>query len=117
MTTAIASQTPVGPWPATPLVADSADLIFTAADMGGNKTVLTGRMLLLAHNVNVAAKTVTITSVADPDGRTGDITTYSIGASEKMAFLLDPVGWKNADGSVYYLANHVDVSFALVKLD
>ena len=39
-------------------------------------------MLLLWRNSGAGANTVTLTSIADSHGRSGDVTTFSVGAGE-----------------------------------
>ena len=115
--TAITVVTPKGPYPGT-VAANDLDLTQTAADVANkNSAVFSGnRMLLIAENDNVAAKTVTLTSVADARNRTGDVTSYSIGASEIAAFVLEREGWCQSDGAFYCEAEHADVKFTVLAL-
>lgn len=76
-----------------------------------------GKTLLVAHNTNAGAQTVTISSVADRNGRTGDITAYSIAAGRVATFgPFGREGWAQADGKVYAAGSHTDVKFAAVRL-
>lgn len=94
--------------------AGDADITMAAADAAqGNAFVLREGDILFADNTTGGALTVTIDSVADDRGRTGDITAYSIGAGEYAAFgPFGRPGW--AQPSTYYL--HVDASAVGVKL-
>src|SRR5689334_15173988 len=115
--TALTKTTPLGSLPTLPLAADSADLTMTAAATSNlNSFVASGKDLIIAHNTGGSSYTVTITSVA-LNGRTGDITTYSIGAGEYAVLgpLLTP-GWRQTDGSVYLQASNAAVKFGVIDL-
>ncbi len=107
-----------GSYPATPLVADSADLVLTAASVASkNQFAPTGKEIIVAYNSGGSPYTVTINSVADENKRTGDITTYSIGAGEIAVFgpvLLD--GWRQSDGYIYLEASNAAVKFAVISI-
>jgi hypothetical protein len=108
-------------YPTLPLTANAADIVFTAAGAGfadGHQFAHTGREIILVQNANVGAQTVTVSSVADPNmKRTGDITTYSVGASEFACFGPFPVdGWRQTDGNMYLAATATDVKFAILRL-
>ena len=100
-------------------VADAANLTMTAADTSNNEAVvLTGSELVFAHNTGTSARTVTITSIADRRGRTGDIATYASAAGEYHVFgPFDLNGWQQADGKLYFAASHAEVKLGVVKLD
>lgn len=116
----ITGKTPPGKYPSVPLSANSADLSWTAAGAtfaDGASFAMTGNDLLLVRNDNAGAQTVTISSVVDQYNRTGDITTYSVGAGEYAVFGPIPrPGWMQDDGSLYFAASAADVSFAVVHL-
>jgi len=116
--TAITPQSPPGPYPSLPLGAGAADVTFTAADaVNFNNFVSTGRELLLVNNPSGSAYTVTVHSVADPLGRTGDITTYSVGAGKTSMLgpFLQP-GWLQSDGTVWVDASNAALLLAVVRL-
>jgi len=98
--------------------ANAADLTMAAADVGDkNQFTFAGNDLVVAHNTAGTAQTVTISSVADPYGRTGDIDTYSIGAGEYAVFgPFEAAGWQQSDGKVYLEADSADVKLGVVKL-
>jgi hypothetical protein len=110
----------VAKYPALPLTANSADFTWTAAGASfadGAGFQMTGKEILLVRNDNVGAQTVTITSVEDKYGRTGNITTYSVGSGEYAAFPQFPKdGWAQADGQLYFAASAADVYFAVLRL-
>lgn len=117
--TALTVQTPIGPYPTLPLTADSADITFTAGDVSnmnsapfGNKS----KILCIFRNTGASPYTVTITSAVDTFNRTGDITTYSLGAGETMAVLIDRTGWIQSDSSVYMAVSNASVTIALIGL-
>ncbi len=107
-----------GSYPATPLTADAADVVWTAADVANkNQFLPTGKEIILARNSGAAPYTVTINSTADQHNRTGDITTYSIGIGETAIFGIVPLdGWRQSDGFIYLEASNVAVLFAVVTL-
>lgn len=99
----------------------SAGVVATeqAADVGnGNYIPLTGGEVVVARNTNSGstAHTVTFTSVADSEGRTGDITGESIAAGAVHVFgPFQPNGWKQTDGRLYIDANHAEIKFSVYK--
>jgi len=113
-------QQMIGKYPSLPLTANAADFTWTAAGADfadGAVFPLTGREILLVRNDNVGAQTVTITSVADDKNRTGDITTYSVGAGEYAVFpCLAVDGWRQTDGNLDIEASAADVMFAVLRL-
>jgi hypothetical protein len=99
--------------------ANAADLAMTAANTSDkNEVVATNNDLIIAHNTGASARTITITSIADPSyGRLGNITSYSLGAGEYAAFgPFKNAGWKQADGKLYFEADHAEVKFGIVAL-
>lgn len=99
-------------------VADSADLAMAAADVANmNQFSASGKDLVVAHNTGGSAYTLTVTSVADPYGRTKDIATYSLGAGEYAVFgPLALLGWVQTDGKVYLQASNAAVKLGIVAL-
>ena len=125
--TLIAAQSPPNAanaafFPATPLVANSASLVFAACDATNfNYTpIVSGKTMLYFINTDSASHTVTIHSVVDSQNRTADITTYSIaagavgGATNSIAmmgpFTTTPPGWNQTSPAGLYF----DASSALV---
>lgn len=95
-----------------------AALTMTAADVSNkNEFVASGRDLVVAHNAGATSRTVTITSAADPYGRTRDIAAVAIAAGVYMVFgPLELTGWQQPDGRVYLEANHAEVKFGVLSL-
>lgn len=116
--TVITIQTIKGPWDT--ISANGADFTWAAGTVtDGDTFVCTGREILLCKNINVAAKTITITSVDDETNRAGDITTYSIGAGEYAVFgvgLTNSKGWKSSSGTIRITVSHADVLVAVLRL-
>jgi hypothetical protein len=104
--TAIAPVTPVGPYPAGGVVGATAlNLVETACDtVNGNSFIMTGHEVLLLHNTDASAHTVTLSSASDSKGRSGDITTYSIPANTIAVFDFRGglEGWQQSDGTVHF---------------
>lgn len=113
MPTALTEQAINGPY-------DDALTAITweAADVGsGNEFTLTGNEIILVRNTDASAHNVTLTSVADPFGRTGDISSESIAADEYKAFKATEIqGWRQSDGKFYLSADDTTVEFAILKL-
>lgn len=107
----------------TPIAAPSANaaalqlLAFTAWDSGnGNRFRATGKEQLIVANLHATlAKTVTITSVADPYGRLGSITAQSLAAvSYYISQVFPTVGWAQTDGYIYCDGETTDIKFAVI---
>lgn len=109
----------VGPYPTLQPAVNTLDIALTAADVANkNQAAQAGsRQVLLAFNSGVTPHTVTISSAVDVQNRTGDITAYSVGAGELMAFLLKSTGWRQSDGKLYFEADHAEVKFAVINID
>lgn len=118
--TAIAVQTPKGPFVALPVVANSLDVAFTAADVANKNEAAfgSGRLLVIAKNDDVGAVTITITSSAAPGSlRTGDIGPYTMQAGEIIAYVVERDGFIQAvDGKLYFEASDADVKFAILAI-
>lgn len=100
--------------------ADSLDLLLTAADTTNlNSATFSGREVLIAQNSGASPYTVTLSSAPDSKlGRTGDVATYSLAASEIAIFYPGQAeGWRqSADGKLYFQASNIAVKFAVIKL-
>jgi hypothetical protein len=117
--TAIPVADPVGPFPTLPVAADSLDVAGTAADTVNKNEVAFGnhnRLLVTWVNTGASARTVTIASALDTYKRSGDVTTYSTGAGEFAAFLVERNGWLQSDGKLYLEANNAEVIFRVYGL-
>ena len=116
--TTLTKVTAGGNFPVIPLTADSADIPMTAADTtNGNQYAPTGKELIIAHNSGASTYTVTITSVAAGNNRTGDITTYSMAAGDYAVFgPFNREGWLQSDGFVYLAASNTAVKFGIITL-
>jgi len=99
-------------------VANAADLTMAAADTANqNYFVAAGNDLVVAHNGGAGALTITINSVADEYGRTGDVTAYSLGAGEYAIFgPFKIAGWQQSTGRIHLEASGADVKFGVVAL-
>lgn len=98
--------------------AGAADLTMTAADVANKEqTTLTGDELVVAHNTDSGAHTVTITSIADSNGRTGNIASYSLAAGDYVVFgPFEMDGWRQADGALYFEADSATVKFGVIRV-
>lgn len=100
------------------ITATSANFTWTACHATDKEQVAhTGREMLLFRNTGAGARTVTVTSVADSLGRSGDISAYSIGAGLFSVLGPFPVhGWRQSDGYLYFEAEHAEVTCAVIKI-
>jgi len=113
----IAKQVPYGPYPTLPVAANALDLVETAADVTNKEQFApSGDDLVIVHNTGASPYTVTFTSVADEMKRTGDVTTYSLGAGELAAFRFKKQGWLQTDGNIYIEASNAAVKWAVIQL-
>ncbi len=90
-----------------------------AADpVNNNQFRMTGREILLARNTSTTTvRNVTVISVADPFGRTGNRgRALAVG---ELAYVFGPGpldGWQQSDGNLHVNADSADVQFYLVRL-
>lgn len=117
---ALTPKTLPGPYPTLPPAAGSLAVTEAAPSVAGDGVsfaFVPGRTILMVRNTNAAAQTVTLTSVPDTQGRSGDVSAYSLAAGA-IAFLgpFSGEGWRQADGSIYAVASHVDVKFTALQL-
>ncbi len=111
--TTITAQTLAGAYPTLPIDAGTADLTETAVDDPTDREtpLVNLKTLVIAHNTDSGAHTITIGSSVDTYNRTGDITAYSIAAGKIARFgPFQTLGWSNA-GKL-----NIDVSDPLVRL-
>jgi len=89
----------------------------TEADTSNKDQFLsTGNDLVLAHNTGGSDHTVTITSVADSYGRTGNISQL-VTAGNIYAFGPFPqTAWMQTGGYIYLEADSTDVDFSVITL-
>lgn len=116
--TTVAASTPRGPATGT-IAANALDIAWTAADASNlNQTLFVGtRMRVQARNSGAGARTITITSLADPTyARSGDVSAFSIGAGEYVAFDVDRGGFQQSDGYLYWQAEHAEVLVSVQTL-
>lgn len=103
-----------GPYPT-----DGVLLTLTAADTGvKNYFVMEGDDLLICRNDGSGAQTVTINSVVDDMGRTGDIVTDSIAQDAWAIYgpFRDTSGWAQAQRRMHLEASDAGMKFAVVRL-
>jgi hypothetical protein len=113
--TQVPTQAIVGPYPSLPVAPGSLDITLTAVDaVNGNFFVADsvsnlpqgsiGGDVLLVSNPTGGALTITFTS-QPLNGRSGDITTYSIGAGVTSAFKYSQLaGWADVNNNIFFTA-------------
>lgn len=109
--------TPLGPHPTLPVTATALNFVFTTADsVNFDQFNFTGKELIIIRNSTGGALTVTLESVADDLRRTGDVTTYSVGAGLFAMFLVSSlVGWNNG-GQFFLRSSASTMDYAVVKI-
>jgi len=92
-------------------------LTFAALSAGEDDTfTATGKEILVFRNDGAGAITVTVTSVADPQGRTGDTTLELAASTYAISQLFPTVGWKNSSGNIEIVCSDADMKVAVLRL-
>lgn len=95
-------------------------LTWTAIDIvNTNSITMTGqKILLLFRNDDVAEKTITISSSANPYGRNADVTGFAMAAGAYATRIFEPVGWEQTLGGrdMIITANDADIFVAAINL-
>lgn len=108
-----------GPYPGT-VSADALDFQFIAGRVDSTTFFSTGNELLLVHNTAAdATYYITIKSVPDEYGRTGDITEYDVGPDEYAAFkFTSTAGWRNETlgGVIEFVVENAAVEYAVLNI-
>jgi hypothetical protein len=119
--TNIATQIPVGPYPAGGIVAALAlDLAWVGADVSNhNEFQFTGKEVLLVWNTDTASHNLTVTSAPDEHGRADDIASYAVAAGVVSAFSFRAggAGWLQSDGHVYFQGDNALLKFAILSVN
>jgi hypothetical protein len=116
---AVSPKTLPARYPSLPITANALDFTWVAAGAsfadGAGFTLQEGD-ILLAYNPDISAHTITITSVADALNRTGDITSYSLGAGEYCVFpQFKKEGWAQTTGLLHFATDNALVQFAVLR--
>lgn len=103
-----------------PVIAGDLAFTLTACDnANGNSFKATGKEILIVQNSDGAgAHTFTISSVADPFGRTdSSLTSYSVPLNGFAVINVNTLtGWRQADGTIQLACNSNLMKFAVVQL-
>jgi hypothetical protein len=117
--TNIATQTPVGPYPAGGVVSALAlDLAWAAADVSNhNEFLFSGKEVLLVQNTDTVSHNLTLTSAPDEHGRSADVSSYAVAAGviSAFSFRAGSAGWLESDGHVYIQADNALMKFAIIS--
>lgn len=114
------THTPVqllGGFPSPLALAGATAKTPVAADASNKEqVVLTGKEMVKMTNTGATPRAVTFTSVADAQGRTGDLTDTI--APDKDAYYgpFPMSGWMQSDGKLYFEAAHADVTVVVIRL-
>lgn len=92
-------------------------LTWTASDpYNFNQFSSTGREILLVRNDSGDTQTITVTSVADQFGRTGD-TSKAVANGAYAVFQQFPThGWQQSDGYIYVDGADTDVYLSVIRV-
>lgn len=116
--TVFTATTIKGPFEA--IAADGADFTLTASSAGADTFVCNGRDIVILQNSGASSRTITITATADAQGRSVDITSYSLAAGEFAVLgvgLTNLPGWKNTStGAITITTSHAEVKVAILRL-
>jgi len=119
---AFAAQTPLTPvqLKLNNYAVQAGDLTvnFVACDAtNGNSFPVTGQEILMVQNSGASAYTFTVSSVADPYGRTDtSLTAYSVAAGGVSAVELKQIlGWAQTGQVVYLSCSNVAIKFAIER--
>lgn len=94
-----------------------ASFTWTATDaVNGNSFVHTGRQLLLIWNSDTNPHVVTVTSVPDASGRTGDSTKNINGGAYYVFQLFPAAGWRQTDGTIHVTSADPTLKMAVITL-
>lgn len=89
---------------------------FVACDASnGNSFTNTGHEVLLAYNSDSSAHSVTVTSVPDAIGRSGDSTKNVNGGAYYVFQNFPPTGWRQTDGTIHISCSNALMLFALIS--
>lgn len=100
-------------------ISEIDQLTFTSADAANDHSFEnSGKEVLLVKNDDASSKTVTVVSVADPYGRTEDLSVVVPANSVGFVNLLLPSLFNQSDGTVHLdLTADTSLSFAAVRVD
>jgi len=107
----------LGPHPSSPS-AGQFDVTFSSVDeVSGNEFALTGKEIIVFHNTNTTAVAgITLTSVADPYNRTGDLTA-TLGSGEYAAFYAGDIkGWRQSTGAFYFTGSISGLKAGILRI-
>jgi len=106
----------LGPYPSSPS-AGQFDVTLTAVDeVSGNEFALSGKEVLVFYNSGATDAGITLTSVADEQNRTGDLTA-TLGANEMAAFHVGALeGWRQTTGAFYFTGSISGLKVAVLRL-
>jgi hypothetical protein len=96
---------------------NTLDLTMTAPSVAADGVQFTnvGRDVVIIQNTDVGAQTFTVVSNA-LQGRTQDITTYSLGIGESAALAFPAPGWNDASGKLKITMSAVTVKVGVLRL-
>ena len=92
------------------------DVTMTAGDVAGNTFTAVDKQILILHNTGGSSYTATVTSTADAQGRTRDITTYAIAAGVYSAIFLPSNGFVNSSGKITVTVSNTAVKVGILRL-
>jgi hypothetical protein len=95
---------------------DAVDLGLQAMDTAnGNQVSASGKDIIILHNTNVGAQTVTVVSTEDEYGREEDQAIALDPDEMKLAGPYPVEGWRQTDKKLYLDTTSDDVKVAVIK--
>jgi hypothetical protein len=89
---------------------------FTAASVADKNQYVAGNGdFIMARNSGASPRTLTVTSVACPEGRTEDVVLTIPAGETWQTGIIPKTGFKQADGKVYIEADNAEVLIAVLR--
>lgn len=110
--TALTPQAAPGAYPSA-----WSDLTFAATDLAnGNQFASTGKEVIVVRNDDASSQSITLKSVNDPYGRSGDLVKAIAANAYAMIGPVSDIGWKQTDGNIYIDTTDVDLMIAVITI-
>lgn len=89
---------------------------WTAATTTDQEAAFDPGDILIARNTGASTRTVTVYSVANRAGRTGNIVdTLAVAPAARVYGPFTKEGWIQSNGKLRFKATHAEVEFAIIK--
>lgn len=89
---------------------------FQAGDASlGNTFPMMGGEIVIARNVGVVSRTITMKSISDPFGRTGDLSEALAAGQYKVFGPFNTPGWRQSGADFWIDVSHADVEILVLR--